>query len=333
MSFPTLNPNKIYNPIYNMIINQSIVPLVGDFSELVDKAKEEGTMFGDTKIYYASDAMHSTAWDPTSDDAHNLLETNRAKPSYDAITMDVFRQVFVTVDNYLTKQAWLDEGSFSAFNASLGKKLTDCKRIYDVTTYNTFVGTDEVSAQNKEVDASTAGSLTQAIADIMDEMTRLTKDYNEAGYRTKFDKSQLHIVWNKKYINKVDYTSLPSIYHNEKLKAIFEGDVMDDIYFGKIDSTKTAGHRSMDDSKVDDVFPGEVAKTVSGVSRTYTVDDTIICKIFVQLPPYMSGFNVSTEFVNSRALDTNKYLTWGHNTLKHLKYYPCVTVRAKKASE
>jgi len=41
----------------------------------------------------------------------------------------------------------------------------------------------------------------------------------------------------------------------------------------------------------------------------------------------MSAFEVGTSFYNPKALNTNHYLTWGHNTLQHIKEFPLITVK------
>ena len=45
----------------------------------------------------------------------------------------------------------------------------------------------------------------------------------------------------------------------------------------------------------------------------------------------MSGFEVTTNFVNGKNLSTNMYLTYGRNTLEHIKEYPFITLRAVEA--
>ena len=63
--------------------------------------------------------------------------------------------------------------------------------------------------------------------------------------------------------------------------------------------------------------------------RVYVGDENIIFKIIKkgQACPYMSAFEQSTSFFNAKALLTNYYLTFGHNTMEHLKQYPWITVR------
>ena len=59
----TLNSNEIFAALYNMIISQQVFAdnLKGTNSSLVDMAKVDGSMYGDTKLYYATDVLKSTA--------------------------------------------------------------------------------------------------------------------------------------------------------------------------------------------------------------------------------------------------------------------------------
>ena len=113
-----LNANEIFAALYNMIISQEVRAdnIAGTFSSLVDKSRVDGSLYGDTKLFYSPDVLKSRAW-LGDNEATNLLSVNRpAAPECQAITLDVFRQIDITVDNYLSKRAWIDEGAFASFN-------------------------------------------------------------------------------------------------------------------------------------------------------------------------------------------------------------------------
>ena len=84
------------------------------------------------------------------------------------------------------------------------------------------------------------------------------------------------------------------------------------------------------------VFPGDeipagstiVASGTFELGEVYIEQADIICKVLVKLPPIMSAFEVGTTFFNPRALCETHYLTWGYNTLQHLKNYPFITIKA-----
>lgn len=57
-----LQSNEIFAGMYNMVISQQVFAdnIKGTKSDLVDMAKVDGSMYGDTKLYYATDALTSS---------------------------------------------------------------------------------------------------------------------------------------------------------------------------------------------------------------------------------------------------------------------------------
>ncbi|MBO4703708.1 MAG: hypothetical protein J5617_02640 [Bacilli bacterium] len=88
------------------------------------------------------------------------------------------------------------------------------------------------------------------------------------------------------------------------------------------------------------VFPGDLIPNGVTVKsggdfeedEVYVEDADVVCKIVTKLPPFMSAFEVGTTFFNPRSLTENHYLTFGHNSLVHLKNYPFITVKSKPAA-
>lgn len=57
-----LHTNEIFSALYNMIISQQVfADNVADNYTMVDKAKVDGGLYGDTKLFYATDALASSA--------------------------------------------------------------------------------------------------------------------------------------------------------------------------------------------------------------------------------------------------------------------------------
>ena len=83
-----LNPNEIFGALYNMIISQEVFADNIKGTDLVDQARVDGSMFGDTKLYYSTDALASAAWG-NDEEAKNLLELHRPDaPECQAIVLD-----------------------------------------------------------------------------------------------------------------------------------------------------------------------------------------------------------------------------------------------------
>ena len=348
----TLNPNEIFASLANMIISQEVfADNLGKHQTLVDKARVDGSLYGDKKLYYATDVLESHVWGNDAE-AANLLALDRPQdPEVQTITLDVFRQIRLTVDNYLTKKAWSTEGTFSQFNSVMLGWMRETKRVYDGTLYNVFIGTNEsaLGAQKQTVASKSASTpeleaklIAEKIANILVEMGDYNRDYNDYGFLRSYSEEAIKVIWNSKFVNKIRKVDLPAIFHKEGLVDKFDEEVLPARYFGtkntaKVSTTNNTGNyrsvieKTYTKSNVEyHVFPGDVipAGVEIAAGEGYTVDGDIICKIVVKLPPFMSAFEVGTSFFNPRSLTENHYLTFGHNTLAALKNYPFVTLRA-----
>ena len=286
-----LRSNEIFAALYNMIISQEVFADNIKGSDLVDQARVEGSLYGDTKLYYSTDALASAEWGNDAE-ATNLLQLNRPDTPYcQAIVLDKFRQISLTVDEYLSKRAWADEGSFSSFNAVMMGWLRDTKKVYDGTNYNVYIGT-AVSENAKETrtvtaaEAADAKELANKLADIVTEMTDYTRDFNDYSQLRRYAESDIKIIFNSKYINKIKNVDLPVIFDNAGLKATFAKEVLPARYFGTVNtSSKVADTKTR--SLIEQVingkhyFAGDVIKAgdTAPAKTSYQEDDTVICKI------------------------------------------------------
>ena len=359
----TLNTNKIYAAIFNMIISQRVFGdnIKGTNARYMEEAREDGTLYGDTKLYYACDILKSRDW-LNDAEAPKLLELERPQaPKCQAITLDVFRIIKVTLDNYLSKQAWSTEGAFSEFNSVVESMLSDTKRVYDSTLFNTFIGTHETTAGKQEVNITlpkapassateqeveaynrvSAQTIAKKMADIFDELEDPNRDYNDYGFMRSYDMSDFRVIWNSEYLNKITKLDLPNIFH----KDIYDGLISDKLpakYFGTVNAStgttqatnKTVRSLIETDYGSVHVFPGELlpGNVAYQANTTYTEDATIACKIYKKgAVPFMSAFTVATSFFNPQSLTDTRMLIFGHNTLEQLHNYPFITVKATNA--
>ena len=336
----TLRSNEIFSALYNMIISQEVFADNIKGSDLVDQARVDGGLYGDTKLYYSTDALASAAWGNDAE-AANLLDIARPEaPKCQAIVLDTFRQISLTVDNYLSKRAWADEGSFSSFNSVMLGWIRDTKKVYDGTTYNCYVGTAEGQAEKSLVQVTVADGeneaqvIANALADVITEMTDYNRDFNDYKQLRRYSEDEIKIIFNAKKINKIKNIDLPVIFDNAGLKATFSKEVLPAKYFGTVNTgskVADANTRSLVEQTISGVhyFAGD--KIATGVTApegtSYQEDGSIVCKIVTKLPPYMSAFEVGTSFFNPKSLTENHYLTFGHNTIEYLKAYPMVTVK------
>ena len=359
-----LRPNEIFGALFNMIISQQVYAdnIKGTYSTLVDKAKVDGTLYGDTKLYYATDALESFPWENDAE-AANLLELHRPEaPEVQAIVIDKFRQIRLTVDDYLSKRAWGTEGAFSSFMSIMKGWIRDTKKIYDSTLYNAYIGTAtaETEGQNKTLtlvaDTNDGLQYAEFLANLLVELKDVSRDFNDYGNIRSYDESDLMVVWNAKFYNSIKKIDLPVVFHNEGLLSEFDQEVLPARYFGEVEtegdntgvdnstvrslietSYRVAGQaadkrakQAKDGNWYVHVFPGDLLpdNTDYEANTTYKESQDIAFKVMHKRSvPYMSAFEVGTSFFNPRSLTTNHYLTFGHNTIEYLKNYPLITVK------
>jgi hypothetical protein len=251
----TLTANEIYDSLANMIISQEVfADNLGEHQTLVDKARVDGGLYGDTKLYYSTDVLKSHVWGNDSE-AANLLSLDRTgAPKVQAIKLDKFRQIRLTVDNYMSKRAFADEGAFSSFNSVMLGWLRETKRVYDGTLYNAFIGTAQSSTgkQIKSIDLGTGSGhplynlsgvekeqmeamlIAQGLADLFVEMGDYSRDFNDNQYLRSYAKDGIKVIWNSLFINKIRRVDTPTIFHKEGLVEKFEEEVLPAKYFGTV---------------------------------------------------------------------------------------------------
>ena len=364
--------NEIFAALFNMVISQQVFAdnIYETKSTLADMSRVDGSLYGDTKLYYATDVLKSYPW-MNDAEAQNLLKLHRpAAPECQAITIDTFRMIPLTVDNYLSKRAWSTEGAFAQFNSQMLGWMRDTKEVYDATLFNSFVGTNttlvgkqvktislpaapeggaaEIEAYGRTVAKTIAADMGKILIDLKD----VTRDYNDYGNLRSFNPDDLLYVWNADAVTEITKLDLPTIFHKEGLIDKFGEHTLPARYFGNVNAssgTTATGNTTVrsliekdyntvepNDPSYDakkHVFPGDLLpdKTAYEAYETYGEDPTIICKIYHKNSvPFMTAFETGTEFFNPRSLTETHYLIWGYNGLEHLKNYPFVTVKAVK---
>lgn len=258
-----LNFNEIYGSLYNMIISQEVLSgnIYNTKETLANMSRVDGGLYGDTKLYYSTDVLRSVEW-LNDAEAQNLLKLHRPEdPEVQAITIDVFRMIPLTVDNYLSKRAFSTEGAFSAFNSQMLAWMRDTKKVYDSTLFNAFVGTHQAgleddgkgAAQNVQIsipaepdgvdDYNTeaynrlyAQRVAKAMADLLVDLEDVTRDYNDYGNLRSYNPDDLVFVWNSEAVNKIRKVDLPTIFNSEGLVDKFAQHTLNSRYFGNVNA-------------------------------------------------------------------------------------------------
>lgn len=353
-----LRSNEIFAALYNMIISQQVFAdnIYDTKATLADMSRVDGSLYGDTKLYYATDVLKSAPWGNDAE-AANLLALHRPEaPECQAIHLDQFRQISLTVDNYLSKRAWGTEGAFSSFNSVMLGWIRDTKRVYDSTLFNSFIGTTQSNVGRQVITVTLpveegnteatnrlqASAIAEAAANLIVDLEDVTRDFNDYGNLRSYSSNELVFIWNSEAVNKIKKYDLPTLFHKEGLIDKFAEHTLPARYFGNVNTVggTTPGSnnsiRSLVEADYGDVhvFPGELLPggVAYNANVTYTEDPTILFKVMHRRSvPFMSAFEVGTSFFNPKSLTENHYLTWGYNTLEYLKNYPFITVKGVSA--
>lgn len=347
-----LNTNVVIGALFNQIMSiRTFSDNIGEmFSSLVNKARVDGGMYGDTKLYNSLDIPGTNKWGADAE-AANLLELNRPKaPKTQKISITEFRQVYITIDDYLTKQAFMSEGTFSDFNATVIATMRDAKRVYDTTLWNTFVGTcrsTAQAAQNVVIDEADVPSIAQgagaAVAKLLIQIKDNSRLFNDYGFMRATDPEKIQIIWNADYVVDLKKYDLPAIFHNDEIVDKFGYEnALPARFFGTIITTagtSTGAQRTLVEMKAsngDPLFPGDLIPSGMkyNANEAYTPDPNVIAIVTgdpAETVPYMSGFEVGTNFFNPRSLTETQYITWGHNKLERILDKPWVLITKKAA--
>lgn len=390
----TLNQNTISKALLNMIISQQVFDSKVASTELADKFRVDGTLNGDTKLYYSFDIGSMQDW-LNDEEAPNLLELNRNKSGkIQSITMGVYKMAFVTVDRYLSKQAFMNEGTFSAFTSFITGSLRKIKKVYDRSLINNKLGTLKPSTtrcdilittpkgstieETNRLEAQTIASKLMVLAADLEDNNR---DFNSLDYLRSYDMKDLVAIWNVEAHAKITKLDLPTIFHkniNENggleqhdLPAKWFGNMAtEDLtlptsapasvtnriavsgWYDVVTSAEAtmvsrptantiylwAGDAVPYTGQVYNDYARNVKVTVVSTKLSkdyyYVVDPTIAFVLVDKNSlPFMSGFEVGTEFWNSRALTTTYFLIFGHNNLEYIEEYPRIRVRVQTATK
>ena len=291
-----LKSNEIFGALYNMIISQQVFAdnIYDTKSTLADLSRVDGSLYGDTKLYYSTDVLKSFEW--TNDaEAQNLLKLHRPEaPECQAVTIDKFRMIPLTVDNYLSKRAWSSEGAFSQFNSQMLGWMRDTKKVYDATLFNSFVGTnvaglddsgkgtgqnvtialpaepDGVDDYNTEVyNRLVAQIVAQKMADLIVDLEDVSRDFNDYGNLRSYSADDFRFVWNAEWVNKIKKLDVPTIFNKEGLIDKFAEHTLPARYFGNVNTSSgsTGGTnltiRSLIEKDYNTVEPNQVGYDAS----------------------------------------------------------------------
>lgn len=351
-----LLPNKVFATLFNQIISlQTFSTGISDLGGIYSSRKVDGTLYGDTKLYVSTDALKSYDWDGTDGPgSYNLLTVHKPPaPHVDAIRIDIFRQIPLTVDEYLTKQAWTGQDTFSEFHGIILSWLNKTKEVYEHTKYTTDIvlSAEEKATTLINIDLTTlptgitgydalkykAQEMYRLIEDAIDELKEPSRKYNDLGFLRNYTIDDFDIVVPLGVLSNVRKHDIPFLYNADekpRFKQVhwkYFGDVNDTGGTTVADNTTIRSLIEKDYGagvNMVHVFPGDLLPNSTDylADETYTATFTEAQKpsfeenfpillIHKEDFPIMSAFSVGTSFFNARRLDINHYLTFGHNNV------------------
>ena len=324
-------------------------------------------MFGDTGVLMGNDISGTYDW-LNDAEASKLLAVNRNKSQkIEKYTIDQWRQSDVSVDAYISKRGFIDEGTFALFNGYLVGTLSKNFDAYETGAVKTSLGTytSPVAACTIEVSMPAAdgteatariraAAIKKAILDLKIDMKDNQRNYNGYNFYASYKWDNFTPVWNSKYSNEINALALYSTFNPEYIKEATDGRIWSPKWFGNVytsgnttNSTLNTTSYSLIEQNSDGtdnlvltaeqeaagvyrLFPGDLLPEAFTykANEAYRVDPTVICKIFApEYVVYMTGYQQGEAFYNPRSATTNHYLRKGFSKVGISKFRPFITLK------
>lgn len=283
-----LNSNEFLNGLFNAygLVYTYGNNLGGRGDSLAERFKADGGQYRDQLVYTDVDVLYSRIWD--KDDTNVLATENKGMYVQQYITIDSFRQIGLTVDQFLTKRAWMDAGKYDEFRTVILKQISDTKQVYEDTLVDTFVGVhvSGAAAANINITMPTdndaekqnrlrAMEVFKTIGDTFNSLADYNRSFNENKYLKRFSEGDCILVFSDKYANEFRYVDTPTVFHKEDLLA--KGKILNRKYFGKpIESSVTTAdgttHRAVENMLITiTASTGEYKAPASGINAAVQV--------------------------------------------------------------
>lgn len=363
-----LNSNEIYNTLFNLrILFQKLAPQSVKRDEVVNLVEKAVGMYGDTGVLMGLDIQGTYDFGMDAE-ASKLLAINRNdSQKIEKYTIDQWRQTDVTNDAYISKRAFLDEGTFALFNGYIVGTLAKAMDAYESGSVKTSLGTytSPVAACTIEVEMPAddgteatarirAAKIKKAILDLKVDMKDNQRKYNGYNFYASYDFNDFTAAWNSKYVNEINALALYSTFNPEFIKEATDGRVWSPKWFGNVytsgnttngvSNTTSFSLIEQNSDGTDNlvltaeqklagvyrIFPGDLlpAGFTYKANEAYRKDDTIICKIFSpEYIFYMTGYEQGEAFYNPRSATTNHYLRKGFSKVGISKFRPFITLK------
>lgn len=361
-----LNSNEIYNALFNVrILFQKLAPNTVKRDEIVSLLDKATGMYGDTGIVQGMDIQGTYDFGMDAE-APKLLAINRNKTQkIEKFVINKWRQTDVTNDAYISKRAFLDEGSFALFNGYIVGTLSKAMDAFEsgfvktgVGTYTSPVAACTVNVKMPAADGTEAteriraAKIKKAILDLKADMMDNQRKYNGYGFYSSYNWDDFTPVFSTEYINEINALALYSTFNEEYIKEASGGRQWTPKWFGTpLTENGTTGADnttiySLVETNSDETtnFPLTSEQLAAGVYRifpgdllpsnfdyfaneAYTVNTKVIGKVFApEYVYYITGYEQGESFYNPRSATTNHYLRKGFSDVQVSKFVPFITL-------
>ncbi|MDD3883257.1 MAG: hypothetical protein PHI27_13595 [Eubacteriales bacterium] len=362
-----LNTNEIYNALFNLrILFQKLAPQTVKRDEIVSLLDKATGMYGDTGVVQGMDIQGTYDFGMDAE-AVNLLAINRNKTQkVEKFVINKWRQTDVTNDAYISKRAFLDEGTFAIFNGYIVGTLSQAMDAFEsgfvkasVGTYTspTTACTIEVTMPAQDGTEATerirASKIKKAILDLKADMKDNQRKYNGYGFYSSYEWDEFTPVFSTNYMNEINALALYSTFNPEYIKQASGGRQWTPKWFGDpVTANGTTGatnttvysliEQNSDESTnfpltatqiaadVYRIFPGDLLPDSFDykTGEAYIVDSTVIAKVFApEYVYYMTGYEQGESFYNPRSATTNHYLRKGFSDVQVSQFRPFITIK------
>lgn len=363
-----MNSNEIYEALHNInILFLQLAPQTVKKDEIVSTVEKAVGFYGDSGIKIGCDITGTYPFEMDAE-ATKLLAVNRNKSQkVERYTINHWRMTDTTVDAYISKRAFLDEGTFATFNGYLVGTLSQAMDAFESGTVKSSIGTYTDPNANCTIEVSMpaadgteaterlrAAAIRKAILDLKAEIADNSRKYNGYGFYASYDWNDFTPVFSTKYTNEVNAQALYSTFNPEYIKMASEGRQWTPKWFGNVytsGNTTNALNNTTSFSLVEcnsdgtDNFPLTAEQIAAGTYRifpgdllpngftykaneAYRKDDSVIGKIFApDYVVYLTGYQQGDAFYNPRSATTNHYLRKGYSDVMFSQFRPVFTLK------
>ena len=309
-----LMANIMYNTTYNAyeLVETLADQLLGLSDSPADQFKRDAGDYNTDHVFTDFDLIPSYVFDP--EDTNVLKPGYKVSPKQEFIRMGESRQISLyTPTEFLTKTAWMSEGSWSQFNSVVQKSLENSKKAYEFLMGSVAIGTMESTEGKQQIEITVpkindsdtyvereakARVKGQTIAKTLEitkaDLHDLVRGYNDYGFAKSFRFEDMVPVYNVEAIADITKMDLPGLFHDNIMDL--SGRTMTQRFFGKpvagksvkADGTQLAGEETdvtvsgaVTHVRQGDVLPvGAELTDASGnvLIPAYTADKTILGK-------------------------------------------------------